>query len=138
MSPFDELTKTPLANQYLGLDVQGDNIPMKTRPPLVSTVTEWPETVTPKVAKMGDTKSARPTNRLRSNIDTSWEESWVGNDRFRYGTTGIYTFQFRVSAQGAAGATPLGCTSLPLIPRISKSGKLDAALQIFFFFGRGL
>lgn len=68
MSPLDELTKTPLANRCLGLGVQRDNIPMKTRPPLVSTVTERPETVTPKAAKIGDAKSARPTNALRSNI----------------------------------------------------------------------
>ena len=79
MSPLDELTKTSLANQYLDLDVQGDNIPVKTRPPLVSTLIERPETVTPKAAKMGDTNSARPTNALCSNIgiqlgkELSWE-----------------------------------------------------------------
>lgn len=46
---------------------EGD-IPVKTRPPEVSTVIDFPETVIPKVAKAGETNITRVTNVIHSNI----------------------------------------------------------------------
>ena len=57
-----------VGNQYLKLEVQKDDMPVKTRPPPVSTVIELPETEMPKAAKAGETKSTKLTSAVRNNI----------------------------------------------------------------------
>lgn len=112
------------------LEVQEHDIPLKTRPPSVSTVIYFPETVMPKAAKAGRTNSARLTSAVRSSIINHWKGCRMKRAPGRHWR--LYTPVSCSDAWRTTEATPLGRLQIHWINRefSLKCGPVSREMQV--------